>query len=87
VEDCILAQIEEVKAIEQIVKQHHRAAAKSRQEGFEAKDEEARNLKVSLTEYKSGSTALHFGSKIKAARNEKQSGVRKFTNQVNPQSP
>jgi hypothetical protein len=77
-EDCSLALVEGVKAEKQVVHQHHRATAKSRQEGFEAKDEEIINMPISSTEFKLGDTAVHIGSKIKAARKELKSGVRKF---------
>jgi hypothetical protein len=70
--------VEGVKAGQQLIHPHKRAASRSRQEGFEAKDEQAINFNISSTEYMSGGTAVHVDSKTKAARNEKQSGVRKF---------
>jgi hypothetical protein len=67
---------EEVKAEKHLVQPHHIAAAKPRQEGFAAKDEDAITLNISSTDYISGGTAIHTESKTRATRKEKQSGVR-----------
>jgi hypothetical protein len=77
-EGCSLALVEGVKAEKQVVHQHHRATAKSRQEGFEAKDEETLSMPISSTEFKLGDMAVHIGSKTRAARKELKSGVSKF---------
>jgi hypothetical protein len=76
--DCSVALAEGAKAKEQVIHHHHRATVKPRQEGFEAKDEETRSLKISSTEYMSGDVAVHVDSKTKVARKAKLSGVRKF---------
>jgi hypothetical protein len=70
--------VEGVKAEQNVINPHHRAASKSRQEGFAVKDEETINLEISSAEFMSGGTAVHVERKSKAVRNEKQSGVRDF---------
>jgi hypothetical protein len=69
---------EGVKANKKVVHPHHRAESKPRQEGFEAKDEEAMSLKISSPEYMSGATAVHSERKSRASKKERQSGVRDF---------
>jgi hypothetical protein len=64
-----------VKAEKKVVHPHNRAASKPRQEGFEAKDEETMQLKVSSPEYMSGATAVHSERKSRVTKKERQSGV------------
>ena len=67
-----------IKAEEYLVHPHHRAASKSRQEGFELNEEETKEFSVSSTELKSGNYAVHRERRERAARKEKQAGVSKF---------
>jgi hypothetical protein len=67
-----------MKAERHVVPPHHRAASKPRQEGFESKEEKIVNIKISSADYTSGTSAVHTDGKIKAERQDKQTGVRKF---------
>jgi hypothetical protein len=71
---------EGANAEEKLVHPHHRAASKPRQEGFEAIDEEAKNLKISTPEYMSGATTAHSERKSRAVKKDTQSGVRELNN-------
>lgn len=57
---------------------HQRATSKSRLEGYEPSEEEARDFKPCSNEQKSGSSAIHRGGRSRAVRKEKQTGVRYF---------
>jgi hypothetical protein len=64
-----------VKAELQIVHPHERATSKPRQEGYDAEENQAINLKISSTEQMRGGIALHTECKARATRRDNQAGV------------
>jgi hypothetical protein len=64
-----------LKAEKQFVHPHHRATSKPRQEGFQDKDEEIMNLKISSAEYIPGDSTVHEDSKTRVSKMETHSGV------------
>ena len=73
--------IEEVKAEEHLVRPYPTVTSKPRQEGYEPNKEQAGEFAVSSTEHESGSSAIHTkDSRKRAAKKEKQTGVRSLLN-------